>query len=92
MIRAIRGAESLRVFDFGTHASVLEQKPPATNHSTHYGNLIAQIENRFGLQFDDQVFDEELFGEGRPQDAPRDGERPHVRRWLQTPGARSSER
>lgn len=23
--------------------------------------LIAQIENRFGLQFDDQVFDEELF-------------------------------
>jgi acyl carrier protein len=23
--------------------------------------LIAQIENRFGLQFDDQIFDEELF-------------------------------
>ena len=23
--------------------------------------LIAQIENRFGLQFDDQVFDEQLF-------------------------------
>ena len=22
--------------------------------------------------------------EGRPQDAPRDGERPHVRRWLQS--------
>jgi flavin-dependent dehydrogenase len=24
------------------------------------------------------------YREGRPQDAPRDGERPHVRRWLQT--------
>ena len=24
------------------------------------------------------------YREGRPQDAPRDGERPHVRRWLQS--------